>query len=463
MMNQIALYNSLNKDKEIFTPEDPQNVRMYVCGPTVYDRAHLGNARAMVIFDVLYRILRYNFGEEHVTYARNITDVDDKINKASKQRNVPIGTITKETITLFHQDMEALHCLTPNKEPRATDHIAQMQDMIQTLIDQKHAYVAEGHVLFDTTSYADYGRLSRRSLDEMVAGARVEVAPFKKNPSDFVLWKPSNDDEPGWESPWGIGRPGWHIECSAMSTHYLGKDFDIHGGGADLQFPHHENEIAQSCCTYPQSHYAKYWVHNGFLTVDGEKMSKSLGNFITLGDVLEKQHLHGEVIRYALLSSHYRKPLDWTEKRLSDAQKALKGFYEILNEHPEVEIAEKIPEAFLNALYDDINTPLAFSTLHTLANAFHKAANQEEKTKIVQQLKACGKLIGLLESDPALWRKDNTVNHDEAKHIETLLEKRKIARTEKNWQEADRIRDELQAMDVAIKDNPDGTTSWSKL
>lgn len=457
----MYIYNSLTKTKETFSPNDPKNIGIYVCGPTVYNRAHIGNARAMVIFDVVYRAIRHKYGSNNVKYVRNITDVDDKINNESKKRGVAINVITEETISLFHKDMKSLNCLPPSIEPRATQHIKQMIDMITDLIEKEHAYFKEGHVLFDVNSYDKYGNLSRRSLDEMIAGARVEIAPYKKNANDFVLWKPSLEDEPGWESPWGFGRPGWHIECSAMSTHYLGNNFDIHGGGADLQFPHHENEIAQSCCANKDSYYAKYWMHNGFLTVDGEKMSKSLGNFITLDNLLEKRNIQGEVVRYALLSSHYRKPLDWTDKLLSDSKKALDSFYKIIREES-FPNNNNILEEFINSIYDDINTPKAFSTLHQLVNEYKKETNKERKSVIASKLKNTANMIGLLEIDPEIWLNSNNSSSEEVEYIELLLQKRKRARIDKNWKEADIIRDELKSLSVEIKDNSDGTTSWKK-
>lgn len=441
----IKLSNTLTKKKEIFTPLDPKNVRMYVCGPTVYDRAHIGNARAVVVFDVLYRALCHEYGEKHVTYARNITDVDDKINAAAKQRHKKISEITEETTKMFHDDMAALNCMPPNIEPRATAHIEEMVQMCETLIKNGNAYAAEGHVLFSVASDSKYGHLSRRTRDEMIAGARVEVAPYKKDPADFVLWKPSTNDEPGWESPWGRGRPGWHIECSVMSTKYLGETFDIHGGGADLQFPHHENEIAQSCCAYPESEFAKYWVHNGFLSVEGEKMSKSLGNFVTVNDLLQKG-VKGEVIRYALLATHYKKPLDWSEKSLDDAKKTMDKFYTISDSNVPSKNAESLDKDFIDALYDDLNTPKAIAILHKLASSnseiFKKAAN----------------LLGLLKEPPEEWLKKEDISAE----IEEKIFLRKTARDSKNWAESDRIRDELAAQGIILKDNPDGTTSWER-
>lgn len=454
----IKLHNTLTKSKEAFTPLDADNVRMYVCGPTVYDRAHIGNARAVVVFDMLYRVLTHEYGKDKVQYVRNITDVDDKINAAAKERNIDISELTRNTTQMFHDDMATLNCLPPTIEPRATEHIGEMVAMIEQLIAKGHAYEAQGHVLFAVQSYADYGKLSNRSRDEMIAGARVEVAPYKKDPADFVLWKPSKDDEPGWESPWGRGRPGWHLECSAMSGKYLGATFDIHGGGADLKFPHHENEIAQSCCANEKAEFARYWVHNGFLSVEGEKMSKSLGNFITVHDLLEKG-VQGEVIRYALLATHYRKPLDWTQKAVDDAKKALDGFYAAMRGVLANEGGE-VPQELVEALQDDLSTPKALSLLHGLAAQANKAAG-EEKIKLVQKLKKAGNLLGLFQCDPADWFAAQTGGED-AEAIEVLISQRNAARVEKNWAESDRIRDELTARGIILEDKPDGTTAWRR-
>ena len=459
----IKLHNTLTKAKEEFAPLDKDNVRMYVCGPTVYDRAHIGNARAVVVFDVLYRILRHEYGDSHVTYVRNITDVDDKINARAKEMGIDISDLTTKTTKLFHDDMAALNCLSPDIEPRATEHIDGMIKMCKTLIENGNAYAAEGHVLFSVASDPNYGHLSRRTRDEMVAGARVEIAPYKKDPADFVLWKPSADDEPGWDSPWGRGRPGWHIECSVMSTQYLGETFDIHGGGADLQFPHHENEIAQSCCAYRGSEFAKTWVHNGFLSVEGEKMSKSLGNFITMGDLLE-QGVKGEVIRLALLTTHYKKPLDWTEKGLRDAIMSLNNFYRVLLEESndgifdyDKEEPEKLYNKFIKALEDDLNTPSAIVQLRELS-VKASGAKGDLKKEFKKYLIKAANIIGLLEESPENWFPKEEISAD----IEKLIAERKTARTNKNWAESDRIRDELATQGIILKDNPDGTTSWER-
>ena len=365
-MTTIKLHNTKTRKREDFVPIDPENVRMYVCGPTVYDRAHLGNARPVIVFDVLYRLLRHVYGPDHVTYVRNFTDVDDKINARAAQSGRSIGEITAETTQWFLDDMAAVGALEPNEMPRATAYIPQMIEMIEGLITSGHAYAAEGHVLFAVESYKDYGALSGRSIDDMIAGARVEVAPYKRNPMDFVLWKPSDADTPGWDSPWGRGRPGWHIECSAMSFELLGAHFDIHGGGNDLMFPHHENEIAQSCCAHPGSGFANYWLHNEMLQVEGKKMSKSLGNFFTVRDLLD-QGVPGEVIRFVMLSTHYRKPMDWTKKKREEAEKTLRKWMNLTwNLQPfDAGLFEPDPK-FVEAIADDLNTHLALVYLNGL-------------------------------------------------------------------------------------------------
>jgi len=361
----IQLYNTATRSKQVFDPLDPTNVRMYVCGPTVYDRAHLGNARPVVVFDVLYRLLRHVYGPDHVTYVRNFTDVDDKIIARARETGVPIDRITAETTQWYLDDMAAIGALEPDLMPRATQHIGDMIAMIGVLIGRGHAYAAEGHVLFAVDSYADYGALSGRSVDDMIAGARVEVAPYKRNPMDFVLWKPAQGDEPGWDSPWGRGRPGWHIECSAMAHDLLGATFDIHGGGNDLQFPHHENEIAQSKCAHPEGGFARYWLHNEMLQVEGRKMSKSLGNFFTVRDLLD-QGVPGEVIRFVMLGTHYRKPMDWTEKKRVEAEYHLGRWFSMTeNVEPDLSSLDYI----ISPLKDDLNTSGVFSRLHTLAQA----------------------------------------------------------------------------------------------
>ncbi len=442
----LNLYNTLTRKKEAFTPADANNVKMYVCGPTVYDRPHLGNARSVVVYDVLYRLLMHVYGEKHVTYVRNITDVDDKINAAAKANGEPISALTKRVEGWFHDDMAALNCLLPNIEPRATAHIDKMIEIIEKLIANKNAYVTQGHVLFRVNSYKDYGQLSGRKQDELIAGARVEVESYKENAGDFVLWKPAEEgDDPSsvFASPWGPGRPGWHIECSAMSSKYLGDDFDIHGGGADLMFPHHENEIAQSCCAAPHSKFAKFWVHNGFLTVNGEKMSKSLGNFTTVKDVLDKG-VRGEVIRFALLSAHYRSPLDWNEKLIHDAKKTLDGWYRAIANTPQ---EDAIPGIVIDALLDDLNTSLAINNIHIHVAPFTPA-----------WLRKTGELLGILQQDPEKWFKGDGADSG----VQTLIDERIAAKKNKNWARADEIRKQLAADGIVLEDRPDGSTDWRR-
>jgi cysteinyl-tRNA synthetase len=428
----IRLYNSLTKTKEDFAPIDAKNVRMYVCGPTVYDFAHIGNARPVIVFDVLFRLLRHTFGDAHVTYVRNITDVDDKINARAAERGISIRELTTETARIYEEDVAALGNIPPTVSPRATDHIAQMIVIIEQLIAGGHAYVAEGHVLFDVSSKPDYGKLSRRSVDEMLAGARVEVAPYKKSPMDFVLWKPSDAALPGWESPWGRGRPGWHIECSAMAGEYLGQTFDIHGGGIDLQFPHHENEIAQSEGAHNHP-LANVWMHNGFLQVEGEKMSKSAGNFFTIRDLLADWP--GEVLRFNMLRSHYRQPIDFTFGGLRESWKTLERWYETTEP-----LADPAPDGvFFAALRDDLNTPAAIASLHQ-----------------ADEMALAGGL-GFLGFSNVQMRIAAKVEVDEVA-IADAIAARKAARTAKNFAESDRIRDDLLAKGIVLKDGPEGTT-----
>jgi len=443
MKPQFRLYNTLTRQKEDFTPIDPERVRMYVCGPTVYDRAHIGNARPVLVFDVLFRLLRHVYGVGAVSYVRNITDVDDKINARAAERGITIRQLTEETNAGYQADVAALGALPPTVQPRATEHIAEMIDVIARLIAGGHAYAADGHVLFAVPSMADYGRLSRRSLDEMIAGARVDVAPYKKGEMDFVLWKPSAATEPGWDSPWGRGRPGWHIECSAMAWKHLGETFDIHGGGIDLVFPHHENEIAQSRCAFGHAVMANVWMHNGFLQVESEKMSKSLGNFITIDELLRSDKFGGrswpgEVLRLAMLRTHYRQPIDWTVKALEEAEATLRRWHEAAGS-PESEPASTI----LVALADDLNTPLALTEMHGL-----RAAGRADA------LAATLAFLGLW--NPALF----AAQVDEATRatVERLIAARLEARKAKNWAESDRIRDELASMGVTLEDGKDGTT-----
>jgi cysteinyl-tRNA synthetase len=458
-MVALVLYNTLTRRKEAFTPLDPANVRMYVCGPTVYDLAHIGNARPVIVFDVLYRVLRHVYGAAHVRYVRNITDIDDKIIAAAREKGEDIRALTERTTRIFHEDAAALGALPPDIEPRATEHVPDMAAMIETLIASGHAYVAEGHVLFAVASMSDYGRLSRRSRDEMIAGARVEVAPYKRDPADFVLWKPSSPEQPGWESPWGRGRPGWHLECSAMSERHLGETFDIHGGGIDLIFPHHENEIAQSVCAHHGKPFVRYWLHNAFVTVEGAKMAKSLGNFRTIRDVLAEAP--GEAGRYAMLMSHYRDPLDWTSDRLGEAKRALDRFYLALRSAEDLPptSASALPPPFAAALEDDLNTPLALAALHDVLSALNKATDLAERQRLKGELLASGALLGLLQQDPQAWLKGND---GEGERVEALIAARKAARLAKNFAEADKIRFQLASEGIVLEDKPDGTTEWRR-
>ncbi|CAA7622028.1 cysteinyl-tRNA synthetase [Candidatus Terasakiella magnetica] len=456
----LVLYNTLTRKKDVFEPLAPGHVGMYVCGPTVYDRAHIGNARPVIVFDVLYRLLRTLYPS--VRYVRNITDVDDKINQRAKDSGEPISVITERTTRLFHEDIGALNCLAPDVEPRATAHIGQMVTMIERLIAKGHAYEADGHVLFAVGSMGDYGMLSRRSKDEMIAGARVEVAPYKRDAGDFVLWKPSSDDLPGWNSPWGRGRPGWHIECSAMSLQHLGETFDIHGGGQDLVFPHHENEIAQSTCANGVP-FARYWLHNGWLMVEGEKMSKSLGNFFTVRDLLDQAP--GEAIRLAMLSTHYHQPFDWTADALRQAKSTLDRLYTALRGAAEVDCNgydEAAPLEVQAALEDDLNTPLAISHLHELASALNKATGLEDKARKKGALLASGRVLGILLTDPEAWFKAGGATGGLADaEIEAMIAARTEARKAKNFAESDRLRNALQDHGIILEDGAAGTT-WKR-
>ena len=469
----ISLYNTLSRAKELFEPIDPGNVRVYVCGPTVYDYAHIGNARPVVVFDVLYRLLRHVYGEGCVTYVRNITDVDDKIIEAARVSGEPIETITGRYSRVFHDDMAALGALPPDVEPRATDHLPEMIAMIERLIGKEHAYAAEGHVLFSVATMADYGRLSRHGRDELIAGARVEVAPYKRDPADFVLWKPSDADQPGWDSPWGRGRPGWHLECSAMSKKHLGETFDIHGGGQDLIFPHHENEIAQSTCAHGGP-FVNLWMHNGYVTVDGEKMSKSLGNFHTVHDLLDRAP--GEAIRLGLLTAQYRQPLDFSLDGLDRAKSALDRLYTALAGASDV-VAE--PDAdpaapVIEALSDDLNTPRALAEMHALAGTLNRSGNAGVRARAKAGLQFAGGLMGLLKWKPHEWRRNpinlaDTISAGEPtvseslEVVEALVAARSRARKAKDFAEADRIRDELMSNhNVVVEDRPDGTSEWRR-
>jgi cysteinyl-tRNA synthetase len=441
----LYLHNTLTHKKESFEPLDKKHIRMYVCGPTVYDLAHIGNARPVVVFDVLYRLLKMIYLK--VTYVRNITDVDDKINAKAIETGEDIRTITERTANIFHKDMLSLNALDPEFEPRATDHIPEMIAMIKVLLEKQHAYEAEGHVLFSVSSWDGYGKLSGYNRDEIIAGARVEIAPYKQDAADFVLWKPSNDLEPGWNSPWGFGRPGWHLECSAMSNKYLGEEFDIHGGGQDLIFPHHENEIAQSRCSHGTDSMAKVWMHNGYLMVEGKKMSKSVGNFYTVNSLLEE--FPGEAIRLALLSTHYRQPLNFTKTSIADAKRKLDGWYRLMSAPPD---GEAVPEAVFLALSDDINTPQAISEMDSLANQA-RAGDSAARSGLM----AAANMLGLLQQAPDVWFKGAG---DEAA-IGTLIARRLEARENKDFAESDRIREELMGQGIVLEDGPEGTT-WRR-
>ena len=454
----ISLYNTLSRGKEMFQPIDPGNVRLYVCGPTVYDHAHIGNARPVVVFDVLYRLLRHVYGEGCVTYARNITDVDDKIIEAARRSGEPIDAVTGRYTAVFQADMAALGALEPSVEPRATEHIAGMIAMVEELIAKGHAYAADGHVLFSVATMADYGRLSRHGRDELVAGARVEIAPYKRDPADFVLWKPSDADQPGWESPWGRGRPGWHLECSAMSKRHLGETFDIHGGGQDLIFPHHENEIAQSTCAHGAK-FVNLWMHNGYVTVNGEKMSKSAGNFHTVHDLLDRAP--GEAIRLSLLAAQYRQPLDFSLDGLDRAKSALDRLYTALAGARDVAPAEENDAAqpVIEALSDDLNTPKALAEMHLLAGTLNRSDDAPERACAKAGLLFAGGLTGLLAQDPETWFKGDGGEET----IEILVAARSRARSEKDFAEADRIRDELMSIhNVVVEDRPDGSSEWRR-
>ncbi|SHH14921.1 cysteinyl-tRNA synthetase [Hydrocarboniphaga daqingensis] len=452
----MQFHNTLTGQKEAFVPLDPNRVTMYVCGPTVYSFAHIGNYRPPVVFDTLARVLRRRYPS--VVYARNITDIDDKINAAAAREGVDIGVITSRYAAAYHEDLASLGVAPTDAEPKVTEHIPQIISMIERLIGSGHAYAAEGHVLFHTLSFADYGRLSKRDEQSLMAGARVEVAPYKRHAGDFVLWKPSSDDQPGWASPWGRGRPGWHIECSAMSEAVLGDSIDIHGGGHDLIFPHHENEIAQSVCAHGGATYARYWLHNGFVNVNHEKMSKSLGNVLLVRDLLKT--LPGEVIRLVLLTGHYRQPLDWTDEVASDARKKLDRLYGALRDLADVVPATGVtaPDAFVAALEDDLNTPMALAELFELVRSANKAQSVDDKARLKAQLLDAGALLGILQQDPIAWFSQQPAGSAlSAEQIEQQLEARSAARKARQWAESDRIRDELAAQGVIIEDSAQGT------
>jgi cysteinyl-tRNA synthetase len=460
----LRLYDTLTREKRSFMPLDPKNVRVYVCGPTVYDFAHIGNARPVIVFDVLFRLLRHVYGNDHVTYVRNITDVDDKINERAARDfpglplNEAIRKVTEQTEKQFHADVDALGCLRPSFEPRATEHIAEMRDIIERLVQGGFAYVAEDHVLFSPQAMnaansilPRYGALANRSLDEMIAGARVDVAPYKRDATDFVLWKPSKPGEPSWPSPAGIhveGRPGWHVECSAMAWKHLGQNFDIHGGGIDLVFPHHENELAQTCCAFHQGRMANYWMHNGFLQVEGDKMSKSIGNFVTIRDLLADWP--GEVLRLNMLKTHYRSPMDWTLKGLEESARTLDDWYWVAADLE----GEQPSPSVVHALSDDLNTPQMIAELHALRNGAASGNERERK-----QFAASLRLLGFLSQSADQWKqRKQQASGVDVKQIEGLISERTAARGRKDFKESDRIRDELAAMGIVIKDSKEGTT-----
>lgn len=451
----MKLYNSLTKSLEEFVPLDQSNIKMYVCGPTVYNDAHLGNARPSVVFDVVARLLRYKF--KNVTYVRNITDVDDKINRQSKISGIPIQQLTSVTYASFIDDMSKLNVIRPDVEPKATDHINEMIELVNRLIANKHAYVIDGHVLFDVMSNKNHGELSGNTVAGLRAGARVEVAPYKKDAADFVLWKPSDNDTPGWNSPWGYGRPGWHIECSAMSHKHLGENFDIHGGGHDLIFPHHENELAQSRCAYPGSIFAKYWMHNGLLLVDGQKMSKSLNNFLTVKDILRYGSWAGEAFRYMLLKTHYRSDFNYTLNGLLSAKKDLDNIYDLLDQTDTIKLSnldQNTVDYILEPLWSDINTPLSLSRL---TEVISKIRNEKDTQHLISSVQFVINLLGIAQLSVNKWFR--SVDSSTLSTINNLLERRNSARNLKNWQEADKIRIELSEMGVSIQDTKIGT-SW---
>lgn len=462
----LTLYDTLHREKRVFEPRDPNRVTLYVCGPTVYDYAHIGNARPPVVFDVLVRLLRRTYGADKVIYARNVTDVDDKINQRAAALGVPIGDVTAKYEAAYLDDMARLNVSPPDLAPHVTEHMDAIVRQIGAIVDAGCAYAAEGHVLFDVSSYPNYGRLSGRNLDDMIAGARVEVAPYKKNPHDFVLWKPSKEGEPRWPSPWGEGRPGWHIECSAMIEETLGLPIDIHGGGIDLVFPHHENEIAQGVCAHGHAHavdshgeYARHWMHNGFLTVDAEKMSKSIGNVLLLHDLV--QAMPGEVVRWALLSAHYRQPLDWNQALLDQSKKSLDRLYGALHRAAAVAAeGDSPPSEFLKAIEDDLNTPGAMATLFALSSEIERGMTAGDHAAVAVakgRMLAAAELLGVLQADPAAWL-EGEVDDALRAEVDQLLQERAVARAAKDWPAADRIRDRLNALNVVVMDGPDGAT-----
>lgn len=460
-MSTLTLYDTMARRKRPFEPIDPDRVTMYVCGPTVYNYAHIGNARPPVVFDVLRRVLAHFYGADAVVLAANITDIDDKIMAAARETGETIEAVATKFAEIYRQDLDGLGIEKPTIEPKATEHIPQMIAMMERLIEQGHAYEAEGHVLFSVKSFDNYGALSRRSVDDMIAGARVEVAPYKKDPCDFVLWKPSDDADPGWDSPFGRGRPGWHLECSVMSETHLGETMDIHGGGVDLVFPHHENEIAQSVCAHGGKAMANYWLHNGFLNMGSDKMSKSVGNVALIHDLL-KEH-DGEVLRAALLTAHYRAPLTWNADLLAKTRRSLDRIYGVLRRLADIDTADTaVPTAFLDALGDDLNTPKALSELFQLAGAANKAETDADKATAKGELLAAAAMMGLGQQDPDAWFGLTGIDPAERAEIDALIERRQTARAEKDWAAADAVRDELNARRIQVDDGPEGST-WRKL
>jgi cysteinyl-tRNA synthetase len=453
----IKIYNTLAGRKEKFVPTNSERVTMYVCGPTVYSYPHIGNARPPVVFDLLYRVLSRRYPT--VVYARNITDLEDKINAAAKQANLPTEAITSKFTAVFHEDMTALGVPLPTIEPRATEHIGQMISMIESLIAKGHAYEADGHVLFNVPSFPEYGKLSRQDREKIIEGARVEVAPYKRDAADFVLWKPSTVDLPGWDSPWGRGRPGWHLECSCMIEEHLGVTIDIHGGGSDLVFPHHENEIAQSTCAHGGQLFSKYWMHVGFVNVDKQKMSKSIGNVLLIRDLLAQAP--GEAIRLALLSAHYRSPVDWTGDTLDQAARTLDRLYGALRDLMDVEMGEPsdddLPDEFVSALEDDLDTRQALAILFELRRAARRAADESERATIKKKLLACAAMLGIGQRDPGDWFSERFGAVDDAQEIERLVAERDEARHSRDFAKADYIRDTLVARGIVLEDGADGT------
>jgi len=455
---KLKIFDTLSSKKQQFDPIEKNNVRMYVCGPTVYDLAHIGNARPVIVFDVLFRILQKIYGEKHVCYVRNITDIDDKIITAANQKKISTNKLTENTISFFHEDIKSLNVLEPNFEPKATETISEMISMITDLIRKEFAYEIENHVFFDTNQSKEYGKLSKRTLDDMIVGSRVEISPHKKNPYDFVLWKPSKNGEPGWDSPWGFGRPGWHIECSAMTKKFLGISFDIHAGGADLIFPHHENEIAQSESAHGKL-FAKYWMHNGYLNIEGEKMSKSIGNILTIRELLKEYD--GEVLRFAMLSSQYRKPINFSKELLESSKKQLNKIYQsfqLRSLKEDQNNVDTIPESLL----DDMNTPLAISEIHEIVkNLNNPSIDDQEWIKLKKQLKFYGKLMGLFNYSAKKWFEKNQkkLSNEEIEEIEKLVQERNLARQNNNFKLADKIREDLSQRGILIKDT-DNESVW---